>query len=206
MRELCGPPPLLASEEEKDYSKIATAIIGFVEPTNAIEWLYVNDAVCYAYEIRRYRRIKVGLMERYNVVYTTPENADAQADDDDEGDGRYTCDHDDGYTMADRAFEYRVLAKCDAELFNSCSSDFELADRLETVAQARLARVLSQIDDRRASFREKLHLASTRLIDGKCETESQVRHHNRSSAASRRAGKFGANREVNRKSVKGSAG
>ena len=71
MYELCGRPPLLATEEEKDFVRIANGIIEFVEPTNAIEWLYANDAVCYAFEIRRYRRIKVGLMERYNIPCTS---------------------------------------------------------------------------------------------------------------------------------------
>jgi hypothetical protein len=206
MYELCGQPPLLATEEEKDFAKVANGIIEFVEPTNAIEWLYTNDAICYAFEIRRYRRIKVGLMERYNIQYFSSENADAQAGDDEDGDDQYANDHDGGHVVGDKAYDYRTWAKLDAELFSACSSDFELADRLETVAQVRLARVLSQIDDRRASFREKLQLASTRLISEQCETKSQDRRRNRPSAAARQAGKLGSNRGVTRRSVKNSAG
>jgi hypothetical protein len=189
MSELCGPPPLLASEEEEDYCKLAAAIIETVEPTDAIEWILTNDVINHTFEIRRFRRIKVGLMERRSIVFGTHE------DDSDTGDGNNADDAD--VIEVDDACNFRLLAQGDAELFNSCSSEFELADRLETLAQARLARVLIQIDVRRASLRERLHVASNRIISEKYKNEA--RHDNRSSNASKRASKLGANRGMNRK-------
>jgi hypothetical protein len=151
MRELCGPPPLLATEKEKDFAKLAVAIIETVEPIDAIEWISTNDVVNHAFEVRRYRRLKVGLMQRCDVFSAS--------------------DNDDNETATvevDDEFAFRLLARTDAELFNSCSSDFELADRLETMAQARLARALNQIDARR-DLRGRLHVASNRIISDKSE-------------------------------------
>jgi hypothetical protein len=52
------------TEERKDYDRLATAVIETVDPADTIEWLLTNDIIHNSFEIRRLRRIKVGLVMR----------------------------------------------------------------------------------------------------------------------------------------------
>ena len=45
IKKLWGPPPVLPSESQEDYWKLAVAMAQAVEPANGIEWIYLKDIV-----------------------------------------------------------------------------------------------------------------------------------------------------------------
>jgi hypothetical protein len=58
LSDLLGPPPLLPSENLADYQALSVRVIAAVKPTDAIEHLYVRDAVDLQWELMRLRHLK----------------------------------------------------------------------------------------------------------------------------------------------------
>ena len=58
LSDLLGPPPLLPSENLADYEALRLRVIAAVKPTDAIEHLYVRDAVDLQWELMRLRHLK----------------------------------------------------------------------------------------------------------------------------------------------------
>ena len=58
LSDLLGPPPLLPSENVADYEALSVRVIAAVKPTDAIEHLYVRDAVDLQWELMRLRHLK----------------------------------------------------------------------------------------------------------------------------------------------------
>ncbi len=58
LSDLLGPPPLLPSENVADYEALSVRVIAAVKPTDAIEHLYVRDAVDLQWELIRLRHLK----------------------------------------------------------------------------------------------------------------------------------------------------
>ncbi|NDB68847.1 MAG: hypothetical protein EB015_12740 [Methylocystaceae bacterium] len=59
---LLGPPPLLPSENVADYEALSARVIAAAKPTDAIEHLYVRDAVDLQWELMRLRHLKTRLL------------------------------------------------------------------------------------------------------------------------------------------------
>ena len=58
LSDLLGPPPLLPSENVADYEALSARVIAAAKPTDAIEHLYVRDAVDLQWELMRLRHLK----------------------------------------------------------------------------------------------------------------------------------------------------
>jgi hypothetical protein len=57
-----GSPVLIPGEDAGEYDQFAERIRGALKPSNAIEELYVDDAIFHGWEVRRWRRAKGGLL------------------------------------------------------------------------------------------------------------------------------------------------
>lgn len=60
---LFGPMPLLPGEDHDAYSRLLSTIAAAVEPTDAIDWMYLKDVVDLAWEITRLHRWKVEIIK-----------------------------------------------------------------------------------------------------------------------------------------------
>jgi hypothetical protein len=58
-----GPPPLLDTEDSAAYDELLARVSGDVKPTDTIEELWVHDIVDITWDILRWRRIKISLVE-----------------------------------------------------------------------------------------------------------------------------------------------
>jgi hypothetical protein len=58
-----GPPPLLAGEDAALYDELVGGMCAAVKPVDIIDELFVADVVYLAWEILRWRRLKVGLLQ-----------------------------------------------------------------------------------------------------------------------------------------------
>ena len=62
LSDLLGPPPLLPSENVAYYEALSARVIAAAKPTDAIEHLYVRDAVDLQWELMRLRHLKTRLL------------------------------------------------------------------------------------------------------------------------------------------------
>jgi hypothetical protein len=60
--------PLIGSERPQDYHAFFSAIASAELPSDAIDWLLLKDLVDLAWEIRRERRIKVGIVKLHQLA------------------------------------------------------------------------------------------------------------------------------------------
>jgi hypothetical protein len=63
IRTLFGPPPVLASEDAKQYEDMLLLFAQCVRPQDIFEWFLVNDVTNARSEIQRMRRLKASLMD-----------------------------------------------------------------------------------------------------------------------------------------------
>jgi hypothetical protein len=61
--DLFGPPPLLEGEDAALYDDLVGRMCAAVKPVDIIDELYVADVVSLEWEIRRWRRLKIGLLQ-----------------------------------------------------------------------------------------------------------------------------------------------
>jgi hypothetical protein len=116
------------SNNEKDYNKLARAVIEMIKPTDTLELLFTNDVIHFLFDIRRLRRIKIGLIE-CNCIFGTPseEQAACQPEEEDRVE-----EGDDGFEEEEsektrKAGEFRWFTGRDADSFMRCSSEWEAA-------------------------------------------------------------------------------
>ena len=57
-----GPPPVLEGEDAAAYDELLGHICAAVRPIDVIERIFVNDIVCFQWEILRLRRLKTSLI------------------------------------------------------------------------------------------------------------------------------------------------
>jgi hypothetical protein len=126
IKKLWGPPPVLPSESQEDYWKVAVAMAQAVEPANGIEWIYLKDIVDYTWNIRELRKCQAQIIpveeEKYHQIY--PGN---------------------------RAHNERYFATAlgKAELFLKRLETFENINKLLEVAESRRTAMLNEIESYR---------------------------------------------------------
>ena len=57
-----GTPVLIPGEDASAFEEFAARIRAALKPSNAIEEIYVDDAIFHGWEVRRWRRAKGGLL------------------------------------------------------------------------------------------------------------------------------------------------
>ena len=57
-----GTPVLIPGEDATAFEQFADRIRAALKPSNAIEEIYVDDAIFHGWEVRRWRRAKGGLL------------------------------------------------------------------------------------------------------------------------------------------------
>src|SRR5688572_26744257 len=57
-----GTPVLIPGEDATAFGEFAERIRAALKPANAIEEIYVDDAIFHGWEVRRWRRAKGGLL------------------------------------------------------------------------------------------------------------------------------------------------
>jgi hypothetical protein len=63
VRALLGKPPVLMSEDITAYEDFFAFVVDAVGPKDSIEWILVKDCVDLAWEARRLRRAKAGIID-----------------------------------------------------------------------------------------------------------------------------------------------
>lgn len=63
IRDLLGPPALLSGEDRGGYEALSQQIMAAVRPADALEQIWVEDAVYRIWEVMRLRRLKSALFE-----------------------------------------------------------------------------------------------------------------------------------------------
>jgi hypothetical protein len=143
IRKLWGPPPVLPSESQEEYWKLAMAMAQAVEPANGIEWIYLKDFVDYTWNIRELRKYQAQIVpveeKKYHQIYP-----------------------------GDLAHNERYLATAvgKAELFLKGLETFESINKLLEVAESRRTAMLNEIESCRKILASRLRKASDDIIEG----------------------------------------
>jgi len=66
--DVLGPPALLDGENKEAYEVLHAKITGYVEPKDIIETMFVRDIIDLQWELLRWRRLKVALMNSEQAV------------------------------------------------------------------------------------------------------------------------------------------
>ena len=167
---------VLRTESKEDFSELLAGFIQDIGPTNFIERTYVQDVVCYTWDIMRYRRIKTGLLSnafmkalrRILMRITLPPSLHLLSE-------RYNA-------AAGLAYEWLSLQEAkrrvatlleeaglddsaiEAEAYIIAAGDLEKADRMLNSAQAGRDKAIRAIAKYRKSFADLLERSSDRVL------------------------------------------
>jgi hypothetical protein len=142
IKKLWGPPSILPSEDPDAYWKLAWAMAQAVEPTNAIEWMYLKDIVDYAWEIRQLRRHKAQLTRVEEMKFHASEKPESR----------------------EQSERYFATAVGEADLFLESLSSFEAINKLLEVAEGRRTAVLRELENYQRNLASRLRKASDDAI------------------------------------------
>ena len=173
---LFGRAPTLKTEDDEIYWNCMERFVKCVEPQDVIEWLWVKDVVDLSWEILRFRRLKIDLVEidredknatiewereHFDEPYihifsgklTPPDTADIEA--------RKNKPLLDSETNS-------------AELLFNHIEEYEQIEKLLTSAELRRDRILREIDLRRDHMGQRLRAASDELLDAQVKARPRI--------------------------------
>jgi len=154
-----GAPPVIAGENAAGYERLLARVSHALNPSDALEEVWIRDIVELVWEVNRLRRLKTGLMAAAAheglaalLAPLLPDcNVKALAEGWATRDGKavekveaalagagFTLDH-----VAARTFAARLY-------------DFERIDRMLTVAEQRRAAALRELDHHRSDYAQRL--------------------------------------------------
>lgn len=157
IRSLMDKRPLLFGDSAGAYDNLFMAIAEVIQPRNTIEWLYVKSFTDVVWELQNYRRLIPILINNARIKAATVLLMDTEP-------GLEVLNHNLGaqYVCADSprgpaarnrmAKHGRDEQSVLAEAFSQQLPNLEAADRVISMAEARLERILQDIDRYRASL------------------------------------------------------
>ncbi|MDO8876791.1 MAG: hypothetical protein Q8M24_04665 [Pseudolabrys sp.] len=180
-----GPPPLLPGENRADFDLLLERLVRDEKPTDTIEHAWVWDIAVFTWEIGRYRRSIVGLVNINKVrglrIALEPLHGDENLQDLLD---RWVERYPDAIEYVDTLLERAGLTMDDvtAQTMGVKIGDIERIDRIVMGLEARRITVLREIPRRRATFRALLSKAVDEIEEGEF-TEVDVRSERTSGAA-----------------------
>jgi len=162
LSDLLGPPPLLPSENLADYQALSARVIAAAKPTDAIEHLYVRDAVDLQWELMRLRHLKtrllvssasVGLYSLMNVRMDFPAS--------DPNYRKWNKNEPEGVKNIKSMLSGWGLSEADihAQTLAKKINEFERIDRLAASAEARRNAALRELERHRDAVGRRLRNA-----------------------------------------------
>jgi hypothetical protein len=169
--DLFGSPPILKTEDDEIYWKCMEQFIKCVKPQDVIEWLWVKNIVDLSWEILRFMRLKIDLVE------IDRENQNARIE--------WEREHaDEPYLdlLSNTLFSGARTSPTPAEIearknkpFLDTEADsaallfrhieeYELIEKLLTSAELRRDRILREIELRRDHMGRRLRAASDEML------------------------------------------
>jgi hypothetical protein len=183
IQNLFGKRPLITGEDVAVYDGLLAGIARNVSPSGHVEWLWVKDILDLAWEARRLRRLKAGLLQvaREEALAKvllqilseggTPPDAYFRAHDlanawvQGETDARRRV----GKLLRENDLDIDAVM---AQALSLKLNDIERIDRMIGAAESRRDKVLREIETRRDSLARRLRQTSDELTD--VDTEAQA--------------------------------
>jgi len=177
---LFSKPPLLITESAEDFASLNAAFAQAIKPRDVVERMYVDDIAALSWEILRFRRCKVAII---NAAFKG-------ALEDLLGRLTGTSDWDSLRALVENWFsepeakkevsqllaEYHLdESAIEAEAIRSRSAELELLDRMLTSLEARRNRALRCVADYQDRFAKQLREVSDRVIEGKTVVQLENR-------------------------------
>jgi hypothetical protein len=161
-------PALVEGEQREDYDKLMSAVARAVNPANAIVWLLLKQFVDILWDIQRDRRIKAEIIKLKQREAKYPlDMIRFKADLDrlkmeKENPSVFKKKKPDPEPEVEEYDTIHLLAKA----FIDGADDIDAIDRRIASSEARLNRVLREIDRYDESLAGKLARASSDIVDG----------------------------------------
>jgi hypothetical protein len=174
LRDSLGPPPLYKGESEKEYSFLWERLRSEVRPRDVIEEMYVRDVIDYAWETRRYRRLKAKLLEASRakglwrvLCDLVPNPGDRMKLVSD-----WACDKLDARRKVAEMMQTAGLdeSAIEAQTFAALIGHIEQIDRLSMLADGRMVALLREIEHHRSSFGRQLRETIPEIEDVEFES------------------------------------
>jgi hypothetical protein len=167
---------VLRTESKEEFSELLAGFTQDIEPTNFIERTYVQDVVCYTWDIMRYRRMKTGLLNNAfvealtSILYRIMLPPSLQ-----QLPGRH-------HVATLLAYEWSIFeetkrrvagfleeaglndSEIEAEAYKIAADDLEKIDRMANSAQAGRDRAIRAIAKYRKKFADLLERSSDRVL------------------------------------------
>ena len=180
IQDLLGKPPLLKHENKDHYLALMRRLASTTRPDDFIEWLWVRDVADLTWEIIRWRRLKVALMDsgRQRAIEHFVRQVSAP------GPMVSVDAASDAAILAEKWFTEpkskkqvdQLLAKHEldaesiaAQAFAQARADLETAEKLLAACEIRRNDALNAIERRRQAFGRSLQRASDDVVDAEVE-------------------------------------
>ena len=179
LAEFLDDPPIAGDETLEDYNNFFAAIVAGVRPADSIDWLYVKDVVDLSWQIRRERKVLVGVV-RWLQTEVVRDLLKATADPSDPlAAACYRIFHASDYAQAwasdpaaRKEIDARLAAKgyppsaVLAEAYRRGAADIDAIDRRIASYESRRVAIVREIERRRERLARDLDNASSSIIDG----------------------------------------
>jgi hypothetical protein len=173
--QLFSKHPLLVSESKDDFTDFAAALTEEIAPRSIIERIYLRDFAAIEWDILRYRRCKVAIV---NTAFTgalewmvwdlagRPQSGTPEKEWVDQICFDWFSKPRARKEVLKLLQQYRLdVSAIEAKAIAENLAQLEILDRMLTVLEARRDRILRAIADYRKSFAEQLKDVSERLIE-----------------------------------------
>ncbi len=168
---LFGSAPILKTEDEEIYWNCMERVVKCVEPQDVIEWLWVKDVVDLSWEILRFRRLKIDLVEidredKNATIEWEREHFDEPYVDFMSGKRtpRDTAD------IEARKHKQLLDTETDSvKLLFKHIEEYERIEKLLTSAELRRDKILREIELRRDHMSRRLRAASDEILDAQAQ-------------------------------------
>jgi hypothetical protein len=169
--ELFGHPPTLKTEDNKVYWDFLNEVGRCIKPEDVIEWLRVKDVVDLSWEILRFRKLKITLIEIERegtnaAIEWDREHPDEPYDDWMKKTSRPRTAEEIEFRKNRRLHDTETDS---AQLLWKHIEQYEHIERLLTSAELRRDRILREIELRRADLSRRLRETTDEIIDAQVD-------------------------------------
>jgi hypothetical protein len=177
---LFSKPPLLITESAEDFASLNAAFAQAIKPRDIVERMYVDDIAALSWEILRFRRCKVAIInaafkgaleDLLGRLIGTPDWVSLRALIE-----NWFSEPEAKKEVSQLLAEYHLdESAVEAEAIRSRSAELELLDRMLTSLEARRNRALRCVADYQDRFAKQLREVSDRVIEGKTVVQLENR-------------------------------
>lgn len=171
LRELFGHAPTLKTESNKVYWDFLNEVVRCIKPEDMIEWLWVKDVVDLSWEILRFRKLKITLIE----IEREDTNATIEWERGHPDAPYYEWPDFTSRPRTAEEIEFRKNRRLhdtetdSAKLLWEHIDQYEHIERLVTSVELRRDRILREIELRRAELARRLRQTTDEIIDARSE-------------------------------------